>query len=384
MRILFTTVPLAGHFFPLVPLAWACRAVGHEVLVATAEDFVSTATRSGLPVTPSGPATDLVGLALSDSDEHGLANRRYTLGRAFGRMASRSLAGTRSLVDAWRPDMIVSERAEFAGPVAAAASGIAHVELHWGVPALHEYRSAAAAEMRAELTEIGLDAPPPPVMAINPWPPSLRLLHAIGHQSMRNVIYDGAARVPDWIWQPRDRPRICLTLGTVLPRLVVEGLGDVVFSILESLARLDVELVVAVDDKVAAGWPKLPDAVRHVGRIPLSQVLGACDVVIHHGGHGTVLTAFEAGCPQVVLPQFDDQLDNAAAVVRAGAGVCLLPGQVTPQAVADSCVEQLREARFGQSAARLALEIAAQPSPVDVVSKLELVARRAIVRRRSG
>lgn len=55
MRVLFTTNPLSGHFFPLVPLAWACRLAGHEVLVATAENFVSTAARSFLPHTFSEP-----------------------------------------------------------------------------------------------------------------------------------------------------------------------------------------------------------------------------------------------------------------------------------------------------------------------------------------
>ena len=42
MRILFTTAPLSGHYFPLVPLAWACRSIGHEVLVATSGHYVGT------------------------------------------------------------------------------------------------------------------------------------------------------------------------------------------------------------------------------------------------------------------------------------------------------------------------------------------------------
>ena len=35
MRVLITSAPMHGHLFPLVPLAWALRAAGHEVLVAS-------------------------------------------------------------------------------------------------------------------------------------------------------------------------------------------------------------------------------------------------------------------------------------------------------------------------------------------------------------
>ncbi|MEU0485051.1 glycosyl transferase, partial [Streptosporangium sp. NPDC006013] len=62
MRLLFTTAPLRGHFFPLVPLAWAARAVGHDVLVATTDGFAAVVARSGLPAASFGPATDFVEL----------------------------------------------------------------------------------------------------------------------------------------------------------------------------------------------------------------------------------------------------------------------------------------------------------------------------------
>jgi hypothetical protein len=36
MRALFVAGPGVGHVFPMVPLAWALRGRGHDVLVATA------------------------------------------------------------------------------------------------------------------------------------------------------------------------------------------------------------------------------------------------------------------------------------------------------------------------------------------------------------
>lgn len=377
VRILFTTVALPGHFFPLVPLAWACRSAGHEVLVLSADEFVPTVLGSGLPAASSGPGERFADLVADDRPSDGLAEQRATHGRVFGRMAVRALAGTAMTARNWRPDLIVSERAEFAGPITAWSLGIPQVELHWGVAALPEYRWAAAMELELQLRVRGLEAIPPPTLTVNPWPPSLRLPHAARHQSVRALSYNGEARVPGWLLRERRGPRICLTLGTVVPRTGTNQVFGSVVGIIEELARLDAEIVVAVDDRIAAGWPPLPPGVRHAGRMPLAPVFAACDVAVHHGGQGTTLTALEAALPQLVLPVFDDQFDNADSVARAGAGLRLSPDAVEPLTVATHCAEILDSSRYRRSAVAVAEEIAAQPSLPDVAAILsELAATR--------
>jgi len=373
MRILFTTVPLPGHFFPLVPLAWACRAMGHDVLVATSEDFVPEVLRSGLAATAAGPVAGFADLT-AGGDPGEIAARRHANGRVFARIAAANLPGALSLVDTWRPDVVVSERAEAAGPIAAATFSLPAVELHWGVAPLAEYRAAAAEVLAPDLSALGFSTLPEPALVLNPWPGSLRLPYAAGHRRMRNVPYDGDARVPGWALRRREAKRVCLTMGTVLPRLGEDGAYETLMPIVEHLAALDVEVVIAVDEKIAVKWPALPPAVRHAGRLPLSQVLPACDVAIHHGGQGTALTAIGAGMPQLVLPMLDDQFDNADAVVRSGAGLCLLPVDVTPHGVAGLCLELLHRPQFAQAASELAAEVADQPSLVDVVGELDTLA----------
>lgn len=370
MRALFTSTALCGHFYPLVPLAWTCRALGHDVLVAVADDFVPEVVRSGLPAVSCGPAADFSGFTAMGGTGT-LADRRHANGRVFARNAASNLAGITSIVDEWRPDVVLSERAESAGPIAATTAGIPSVELQWGVAALAEYRAVAETEFARHLAARRMAALPRPTTVLNPWPPSLRLRHAIGHRRMRNVPYDGDARVPGWVWQPRQRPRICLTLGTVLPRLGIDGMSTTVLPMLRALAGLGVEIVIAVEDAVAASWPSLPSAVTHVGRLPLSQVLRACDLAIHHGGQGTALTALGAGIPQLVLPVFDDQLDNAAAVATAGAGLSLPADRVTPETVAESCGELLGASSYRRAATAIAAEITGQPSLADVVGGLD-------------
>jgi UDP:flavonoid glycosyltransferase YjiC (YdhE family) len=373
MRVLFTTVALPGHFLPLVPLVWAFRSFGHEVLVATSDEFVPAALRTGIPVASTGHVPDFVDLVAGHSaaPDETEQQRRYAHGRAFGQIAASALPGVRSLVESWRPDLVVSERAEFAGPLAAAIQDIPRVEYQWGVAALAEFAEAATVQLADELTAAGMQALPQPVTILNPWPPSLRLAHAVGQQSVRYVPFNGDAFVPDWVLAPRDKPRICMTLGTLLPRFGVEGVHEFLVPMLESVAKLGVELVVAVDPKVAAGWPPLPDAVRHVGWLPLAQVLASCDALVHHGGQGTSLTALVTGTPQVVLPRIDDQWSNADAVVAAGAGMRFAPDEVTAAVVAEGCRDLLKSERFGASAKQVADEMAAQPCLSEIVGLLE-------------
>ncbi|MEU3908904.1 hypothetical protein AB0F20_34740, partial [Streptomyces goshikiensis] len=47
MRILFTTWAAPSHLFPLVPLAWAARVAGHEVLLAVADAAAELSKATG-------------------------------------------------------------------------------------------------------------------------------------------------------------------------------------------------------------------------------------------------------------------------------------------------------------------------------------------------
>jgi UDP:flavonoid glycosyltransferase YjiC (YdhE family) len=362
VRVLFTTVGLPGHLFPLVPLAWACRARGHEVLVATTEDFRATALRAGLPVCSWSSSGGVADVAAADGAPHG--NQRLAHGLAFAKIARRSLRGAREIIRDWRPDLVVSERAELAGPVVAAEHGLPRAELHWGTAELSEYRTAWESQWGETPIE-------PADVLLNPWPPSLRGSYAASHLSIRHVPYNGDASVPRWLTGHRRLPRVCLTFGTLLPHLGSRDIGGFVVPLLRRLGALDVELLVAIDDQVAATWPDLPGRTRYAGRLPLAEVLRTCAATVNHAGQGTALTALAAACPQVMVPQFDDQFDNAEATVKGGAGIMLMPGEATVEAIHRACAAVLETAEHRVAAEQLAAEIAAQPSPADVAAHLE-------------
>jgi rhamnosyltransferase subunit B len=62
----------------------------------------------------------------------------------------------------------------------------------------------------------------------------------------------------------------------------------------------------------------LPDAVRHVGFVPMSKLLPRTAALVHHGGIGSSAQGLAAGVPQIVRPMSYDQFDNSRRLVRLG------------------------------------------------------------------
>ena len=101
-----------------------------------------------------------------------------------------------------------------------------------------------------------------------------------------------------------------------------------------------------------------------------TRVLERSAVVVSHGGSGTFLGALAQGLPQLCLPQAADQFRNAEGGRRAGAALALMPGEISPESVLAAVSELLGDPTLRAGSGRVAAEIAAMPSPEDVVVRL--------------
>ena len=135
MRVLITTVSGYGHFLPLLPMAQALVDARHEVGVAIAADMRSRAEAAGLRAFDAGLAIDAAFAQLAERfprEDYNHLQPDEILGwylpHLFGEiLAPAMLADLEPLVRDWRPDVILHETFEFAGPIAAASAGIPSV-----------------------------------------------------------------------------------------------------------------------------------------------------------------------------------------------------------------------------------------------------------------
>jgi UDP:flavonoid glycosyltransferase YjiC (YdhE family) len=363
MRVLVVTSPGTGHVFPLVPVSWALRADGHDVLVASAGDGVQRAASAGLTAVDVAPGVDMYEVLQSVARTTGgwvphpspaVAWERAV--QLFTRVSELMLAGTERLARRWGPDVVVYGELQGAGAVVAARLGVPAVEHGIG---LVGDGTAFVGEIWPRLTvEPAVD----PIAIIRIAPPSLGPEPAAGRWIMRPVPYNGGAVVPGELLDPPTRPRVLITMGTVAPRL--GGVG-MVRDLVDAVAAEPLEILVALGSDPGELGP-LPESVRAYRWLPLTAALPSCSVVIHHGGAGSTLSALAAGVPQVVVPQGADQFLNAASVSERG---CAMTADQAPAAIRDGLRRAL-SGEFGQAAREVRDEISRLPSPTVIAARL--------------
>ncbi len=74
---------------------------------------------------------------------------------------------------------------------------------------------------------------------------------------------------------------------------------------------------------------------------PHSMLFARAAALIHHGGIGTLAQGLSAGRPQLIVPHFADQLDNAARAVRIGVARTLAPARYTAASATRALAELL-------------------------------------------
>lgn len=386
MRVLFSVMPGPGHMFPTIPLAWALRAAGHDVLFATAADGVRAAVAAGLPAVETAPGLNpaaVFGQGQGTGAE--LARRLRETGaeiaRADGRdldfvlqmfakvsdaMADETLRVARS----WQPDVVVYTRLQGAGLLAASALGVPAVEHGFDLIRQDGFAARYRPFLAATAARLGVPERLPEIEVVHVAPPEF--LAGEGRGSfVRYVPYNAGGVLPDWLLQPADRPRVAVTLGTAVPSMA--GVGSLA-PLLKAAAEIDAEFILALGEKVDTdALGPLPANARRVGWVPLYQLLARCAAIVQHGGSTSTLTSLAVGVPQLVLPHAAQQFVNAQLVATRGLGLRSEPGDVSPEMLA----QLLGEDRLRATAQAAAAQMRVLPPPAVQVPWIEELAGRA-------
>jgi UDP:flavonoid glycosyltransferase YjiC (YdhE family) len=379
LRLLFSFVGGEGHLQPLLPLARAAAAAGHEVRVAGARSLAPVAEAGGFPLVAVEP--DVVPLhvplrALDPERELAAVGGWYA-----ARVAPQRAAGLLALCAAWRPQVVVRDEIDFGAAVAAERLGIPHACVLVTAAGSIVRREHVAAPLAALRAEHGL--PPDPALAmlsrhlvLSPFPPGFRDPADPPPPGTRAFRPDVPAPVvpPPVLARLRPgRPVVLVTLGTIFN---TES-GDLFARLLAGLGDLPVEVVATVGRGRDPAELGPQPAHVHVERyVPQDALLARCALAITHGGSGSVVGALAHGVPLVCVPLGADQPLNAARCAALGAGVTLDAVRLTPADVAAATRTVLGTPGFRAAAARLRDGLAALPGPGEAVALLERLARR--------
>ncbi|MEV1246329.1 activator-dependent family glycosyltransferase [Nonomuraea sp. NPDC050022] len=418
MRVLFTQHAANAHLFLMVPIAWAMKAAGHEVIVAGQPDIVDAITRTGLTALSVGGKSDVAERLLETPLDRQIYGSGYDI--AEERPEVLTYEYVRDCLDAfcspmaldfitdesmyadlvafcrsWQPDLVVWDSITFPGPVAARACGAAQVRTTFGRDHWARMRSLFL-RLRAErpddpredpvvewitakLAAYGCDFDEEVILGqatVDSMPAWLRFPGEDDHLRVRFIPYNGPSTIPAWLREPPSRRRVCFTLG-VSGREVWGGRGSVgAAELFEAVADLDVEVVATLKENQLDG-AKVPPNVRIVDFVPLNSLLPGCSAIVHHGGTGTTCTAITQGVPQLIVPaQLYDETGMALQIAQQGAGLVIEPEQLSARTLRDGLVRLLDDEGFRRNAVRIQQDMAKTPTPADGVRDLEeLVAR---------
>ena len=366
VKVVLASLPAFGHVYPLVPLAVALERAGATVVFATGEELGRR-----LPVRSVTGAEESWNFSDATSE---LARRMEGTGvrsdRNLGQVLFVELCAPHvtdvmtTVLQRERPDLVVFEQTDVGAAIAAHRTGIRAVcqaIVGWGRQWSDIYEVVAAQ----------VDLPSPDVLAealIDPHPPFLaddEVTPPFPTIAMRPTAWTPDGPVPPWLLEPRRAPRVYVTMGTV-------------FGNLELLRRMALEVAGTGCDTLVATGPgtrpgdlgDVPATVHVEQEVPQVQVLPHVDVVVHHGGTGTIIGALGHGLPQVLVPQGADQFWNADHITAEGAGRTVLPG-APPGAVAEAVAALVEDQAPERTAARrLGGVISQMPGPDSVAQLL--------------
>ena len=373
MRVLFTGPASAGHLFPMIPTAQALRAVGHEVLFASSRPL-DRLRESGFPIVEIGDGRDIREVFEQSTDDE----VRYVapeltseqiLDRAahvFALVSRPTVDGLLEAADGWGADLLVHDSFQAAAPLVAAKLKIPSVIQNFGVTSGLDMVRRIASHFTEAYETYGV-AGPAEATALDIIPPSLG--GDEGSLRLRYLPYNGGGTVPAELLRRGERPRIVVTLGTVLTEM--DGVNAIV-RLTEAAASVDADFLLAVGDADLSPLGTLPDNVRPLPWVPLAELLTAADALVHHGGSGPMLTALQAGFPKLVLPRGADHFINADALTATGAAL-----RSTAEGVDATLLTRLvTDPALAEAAARLRAENNALPTPAETVPALEALAAR--------
>ena len=424
MRLLIVSPDYASHALPLIRIGEAWRRTRGDATIATgpatrqlvedaaidwADLRLGAGSNGGVIEVARQPVGEDAHLrAFFDATRLGpVATLRYQAEarrRDLLHAPDRVMDRLAEIIDVVRPDRVVVDHVAFGARLAMHARGVETATVVLGHPTalpapgelyglppswpaamrpdpedlafLVDRCRAAVEDLREASDElIRRRAPrlvPPHDLTSTPGEPTIYVypepLHGHERPLPANHVFVGSLRRReslDGIDVPRGTgPRVTVALGSFL-----SARSDVLATAVAAAHEGGWRLALAHGSTPLDQLGELPPGALVARHLPQVALLEHTDVMVHHGGNGSVTECAAAGVPMVVLPFSTDQFSGAASVERNGLGVALAPNELTVATLVDA-VERVRGSDAAERARMVAESIARTGGPDAAVAAI--------------
>ncbi len=340
LRLVVAAFGDPGHAFPAIALARGLRARGHEVLVETWEQWRGAVESEGLAFTgaqeysvfpPPGPETPAAQAAAG---------------------AARALA---VMMESFEPDLVVSDILTIAPTLAAEVAGVPHATLiphvypvqdpdrpmySLGFPPARTAIGRAMWRATTPLLEVGLRRGRDEMNEIRErlgLGPLERFHGAISELLAICATFPQLEYPRRWPAHvhvsgplffeiPADEvaiPEGGEPLVVVAPSTSQDPECELLRAALDGLADQPVRVLATTNRRQPSEPIEVPANAVLEDWLSYSQVMARADLVICHGGHGTLARALAEGVPVLACPAVGDMSENGARLAWSGAGLSL-------------------------------------------------------------
>lgn len=357
-----------GHVFPAVSLARALALRGHEVLVETWPQWQE--------------AVEGAGLLFASADEYQV----FPPPRSGSPGAGQAAVALMPLLEDFKPDIVINDILTLAPALAAEKFGS-----RWATLIPHIYPVQGRGQPFFAIGAL----PPRTRLGRRAWgltdrllerglmrgrddlneqrrviglPPSERFHGGISPDLAMVATFPQLEYPREWpdtvhVTGPMpfeiEHPEIDLPPGEeplvlVAPSTSKDPDNHLVRSALSALAGEPVR-VVATTNRVVPSRPiEVPANAVLVDWLSYSQVMPQAELIICHGGHGTVARALSEGVPVLSCPAAGDMSETAARITWAGVGLSVRWSLTGPRSLRWSVAEILGDTSYRQKARELA------------------------------
>ncbi len=392
MRVLLGAFGDPGHAFPMLALGEALVARGHAVALQTWRRWEPHATAAGM--------------TFAAAPEYQVFPTREQPLKPY-EAAVRAARETVPAVEAFAPELAVADVLTPAPALAAELCGvpvatlIPHVH-PWSAPGFPPYaigarlpRTAAGrwawrrfdplvakglAQGRDEYNGCRARLGLPPLPGFHTGLSRLRTLVATLPQLEYPRDWAPWLRITGpLLWEPPEGERVAPPPGDgpvvlVAPSTAQDPGHTLLRAALAGLADAPVRVIATFNGR-DPGQVDVPANAVLVPWLSYAKTMPGCDLVVTHGGHGTLVRALSCGCPAVVCPAGGDMGENAARADWAGVGVRLPRRLLGPATVRLAVERALRDRAMRERARAMAAWVATHDGAAAAVAELEALAR---------